>query len=700
MYHKIKLKYLFLLFLVFVMLLIGSCLDLTISNICYISQLGSKNLFGIIFSYIGVIPAFVGWSFLGTIIFILSKNESNKKKKIVLRILAVLLVLFTLFFLSNSIMLTNQNTFNVHWFIAYGITIISILFSIFGGYKFVQRGNCANDDKLLNEVVLIAVISILTIILTMLVKEIMARPRYIFVLDVNDDSYFINWWQNGHSILKMVKETKVKDAFSSFPSGHSSYSMLSIFIIPLLFRNNKKIKKLEILLFSFATMWWGLTAYSRITVGAHYLTDVCFGGMITLISYYIVILINNCIIKKNSIKCDNNEIIYLVTTSVQEDISKSVGISWHCKKSKSFLVYKKEDNNEEIKVLPLEEIWSIEESYMDDEYNKNRYVCNVILDNLDANTKYIYRIICGDVISREFRFKTSDSSSRNYSFLSFADFQYSCNKSTKNIVKTFINNNPDSTLIMCSGDIADEAYKEESHRYLFDSDVFSNSILSFAVGDHEYWGTIKSPIKMLNRPYSYNKLFNNPKNGCLGYLNTSYYFKYNSTLFIFLDCGDSNVGSSNEMFNLQAKWLDDVLSIKKDYEFIIVCMHKSLYGDINQDSTVRNFANIFTKVFDKYLIDLVISGHDHEYSRTKPLVNNEIKEDGTIYLDLGSSGDKNRYTGDEIKLSNLYDKYIDIKEKKFALGMVGSVSDGVLNIKVFNQNYNLVDEVKIYKKIR
>ena len=319
---------------------------------------------------------------------------------------------------------------------------------------------------------------------------------------------------------------------------------------------------------------------------------------------------------------NNKDDIFLVTTSIGEDVSKSVGISWHCKKSGSFLIYQKADNNQLSKIIPQEEVWSIEESYIDDEYNISRYVCRVLLDNLDPNTKYVYKIICDNVSSKVFSFTTANISSCYYSFLSFADFQYSSNITTLNLVKTFIDNNPESNLITCSGDIADEGYKEQSHRYLFDSYVFANSILAFAAGDHEYWGTINSPIKMLQRPYSFNKIFNNPKNGCAGYLNTSYYFKYNSSLFIFLDCGDSNTGVSNKMFSLQAKWLDGVLSKQKDFDFIIVYMHKSLYGDPKQDSAVRKFANIFTNIFDKYHVDLVISGHDHEYSRTKPLIKN------------------------------------------------------------------------------
>lgn len=407
------------------------------------------------------------------------------------------------------------------------------------------------------------------------------------------------------------------------------------------------------------------------------------------------------VIKARGFEVDEaKNVIYLVTTSAGEDISNSVGISWHCKNQGSYLVYQIEGSNEFITVTPSEEYWSIEESYMVDPYQDKRYVCSVNLNNLESNTKYIYKVISGDISSNDLSFKTADRFASKYSFLSFVDFQYSENQTTLKLVNKFVQMNPDANLITCSGDITDEGYSEKSHRHLFDSDVFCNNILAFGVGDHEYWGTDKSPIKMFQRPYSFNKLFNNPDNGCEGYLNTSYYFRYNTTLFVFIDCGDSNVSSSNEIFAKQATWLDNVLSKEKGYEFVVICMHKSLYGDPKQDSAVRKFAPTFTKVFDKYKVDLVISGHDHEYSRTKPIYNGVVNETGTVYLDLGNSGSKTRATGDDVKNSNLYDKYIDIKANNYSLGIVGSVSNGQLSIVIRDVNYKVVDYVDIVKKNR
>lgn len=392
-----------------------------------------------------------------------------------------------------------------------------------------------------------------------------------------------------------------------------------------------------------------------------------------------------------------NQIISLVTTSVGYDVSKSVGISWHSKLPGTIFEYRKEESTEFIKITPNEDYWSIEQSYIKDTYQDKRYICRVSLDNLESDTKYIYRIIINNLSTQEYSFKTIDLKNNKCSFLSFADFQYSNNQTTIDLIKTFITENPDVNLITCSGDIADEGYCEASHQFLFNSNIFSDSILAFAAGDHEYWGSMLSPIKMLEKPYAYNKLFNNPHNGCDGLLNTSYYFKYNRILFIVLDCGDSNITSDNPIFINQANWIDNVIT-NNEHDFVIVNMHKSLYGDIKQDSTVKKIAPLFTNVFDKHNVDLVISGHDHEYSRTKPLYNNTINKRGTVYLDIGSSGDKRRSTGESIKSSDLYEKYIDLVKNNYSLGIVGFLNNEELLLEIRNQSYELVDYCKIIKK--
>ena len=119
---------------------------------------------------------------------------------------------------------------------------------------------------------------------------------------MNDYNFYINWWENGHALKNSIDVGPYNDAFTSFPSGHSAYSMFAIFMFPFLAKCTNESQKKEMILFVCGIVWWILTAYSRVTCGAHYLTDVCFGGMITLISYLITSLIFN----KSKVHYSNN----------------------------------------------------------------------------------------------------------------------------------------------------------------------------------------------------------------------------------------------------------------------------------------------------------------------------------------------------------------------------------------------------------
>ena len=84
MIKKIEFKYVVLFIATIGFIILGSFYDFEITKKLYIGQHFSNNFYGILFSFIGVIPTFVGWSFLGAILIGLmnkttSKNNSNKK---------------------------------------------------------------------------------------------------------------------------------------------------------------------------------------------------------------------------------------------------------------------------------------------------------------------------------------------------------------------------------------------------------------------------------------------------------------------------------------------------------------------------------------------------------------------------------------------------------------------------------------------
>jgi membrane-associated phospholipid phosphatase len=274
--------------ILFVLIVCGSIWDFEIANAVYIGQTPSENAFGIIFSYIGVIPTFVGWSFLGASILCLSRRVENTVKRRWLIALSVLLFTLSFFYFCNTLYLSNATSFEVHFAVAYSIGLAILFIFAYLGYRLAQS---SKDSELLKKVLFLVAVSLLTLLIISITKELMCRPRFRFVLDADNVDYFKNWWESGREIKASLGMGMESDEFASLPSGHSAYSMFAIFIFPVLADYVFALKKFKAHLFAFGFIWWTMTAFSRLTVGAHYLSDVAIAGLVTIFSYLVVFIV-------------------------------------------------------------------------------------------------------------------------------------------------------------------------------------------------------------------------------------------------------------------------------------------------------------------------------------------------------------------------------------------------------------------------
>ncbi|MDY3928516.1 MAG: metallophosphoesterase [Clostridia bacterium] len=168
-------------------------------------------------------------------------------------------------------------------------------------------------------------------------------------------------------------------------------------------------------------------------------------------------------------------------------------------------------------------------------------------------------------------------------------------------------------------------------------------------------------------------------------------FDYGNAHFIILN--------SESDLETQKKWLDDELS-KTDKKWKIVAMHRSPYGAVGINDTV-----IFTPIFDKHNVDLVIHGHDHLYLRSVPLYNGKKFDGGTIYLESGSSGSKQengiiKQTYDEVCISPKSPTYSKITVSDDAISVKAECIDDTgrlkcidkFEIKKYTGTYDAVEE--------
>ncbi|MBQ5930574.1 MAG: phosphatase PAP2 family protein, partial [Clostridia bacterium] len=223
------------------------------------------------------------------------KQCQSKKKRGWLTALSVLLFVLAFFYFCNTLFLVNESAFSVHWAIAYSVGIAVLAGAAFLGYWLSKN---SDNPELLKKVLFLTAVSLVTMVIIMSTKEIMDRPRFRWVMQTGNPEYFRNWWQSGSALKASQGANVVSDDFSSFPSGHSAYAMFAIFLFPAFADYAKNCKKHRALLFVGGCLWWVLTALSRLTVGAHYVTDVCIAGLITIAAYAIVALLFRCFQKK------------------------------------------------------------------------------------------------------------------------------------------------------------------------------------------------------------------------------------------------------------------------------------------------------------------------------------------------------------------------------------------------------------------
>ena len=391
-----------------------------------------------------------------------------------------------------------------------------------------------------------------------------------------------------------------------------------------------------------------------------------------------------------------NKSIYHIVTTPGENTNNSIVINWHSLIKNSYLLLSNDNFKTYNKYIPNSEIlWDMNniDNIKDDSFKSiSRYVCNVKLTLLIPNTTYYYKIINEEDESSIYSFKTTGNN--DFDIFACVDLQHPFNKETPLLINNLCKISPNTSILLCSGDLTGCACVEDEWSYILDNNLFNNLIVGSGVGDHEYWGdTFPNHIPMTKEPYAFNHLFSNPKNGCSSLINSNYYFYINNVLVIVFNTLDSNTTISN-LLNEQLIWFDNIMNkLKNTYDYSIVLMHKSIYGSkIIDSSVVKNMKEPFNIIFNKYHVDLVISGHDHIYSRTS-MINNT-----TYYLDMGSSGNKRRDVDDSLLLDSVYEKILDIKNNNQTIGSIIHVNKDFMEINVYDQTNYLVDKFTIYKK--
>jgi predicted MPP superfamily phosphohydrolase len=332
--------------------------------------------------------------------------------------------------------------------------------------------------------------------------------------------------------------------------------------------------------------------------------------------------------------------VMYVTTSIGEDASREMLINYHAKVDGTLVEYTVATDSgyaNKQTVTPASTNWS---------YSNNtglkpfeaRFVCKASLTNLNPDTGYRYRIKTpGNAYSNEYFFKTALGRGTS-TFLFITDSQATVNEyvSYNTLIAKAKELRPDTSFIVHTGDITDRAGNPDQWNGFYNNGTNLTTMpIASTTGNHEYYTTDSGSY---NNPDIYNQFFNNPQNGPESRKNSSYYFTYNNILFVMLDT------VSNDTITEQQNWFKEVVSSHMN-RIIIVGMHIGAFtggGITVYADGSKNIYRQWAPIFETFNVDLVLSGHEHNYAPSKMLYQGKVSTNGlgTSYLVGPASGTK------------------------------------------------------------
>lgn len=269
--------------------ILGSFLDLQINKGIF----DAKNGFGLFMAAFGETPAY---ALLGTVaagfVYLGIKHYKLPWQRIVLFTIAFLGVGFCTYFQGKHIFDKNAyyTTDKVVKLLGYGIGFLIAMLGMLAGYFLFKNNTCSPKQLLLILIVIYAIMAAANGF-NQLAKIIMCRPRYRVVSAFPNDMYYCNWWESGRDykdyLTKYHPDIYSSEDFKSFPSGHMTNMATLIYVVPMLKRINSHIKLKEGYLMGIAIVWTIVLAYTRMRVGAHFLSDVSMGTLVAILFSYI-----------------------------------------------------------------------------------------------------------------------------------------------------------------------------------------------------------------------------------------------------------------------------------------------------------------------------------------------------------------------------------------------------------------------------
>lgn len=323
-----------------------------------------------------------------------------------------------------------------------------------------------------------------------------------------------------------------------------------------------------------------------------------------------------------------------IILSVQEQPESSVGVTFRFYEpvengKLQYLPHRETvDMHQEAETLSLE----AQTVYTDTTEKVAQYVCSHVLDGLEPDTEYAYRVGDGKDWSPWYTFCTAKESFNDFTMIYLGDPQWGYTDYLPRIYHRAMLTAPDAAFWYLAGDLVDYPYEDWQWDAFFKgaSEVFTRYPITTAAGNHGYLWAYRDHRDTL--PPNWRPHVAQPENGPGGLEETCFYFDYQGLRFIVLN--------GNEGLEEQAKWLKGVLKNNPN-RWTVVGIHQGFYPS-GWERDYPEYRELFLPLMEKYGVSMVLQGHDHAYSRTYPLRKGKIVDDpaeGICYV-ISNAGSK------------------------------------------------------------
>ncbi len=146
------------------------------------------------------------------------------------------------------------------------------------GYIMARK---SGDKQLVRQLIGLLIMILIAFVTMEVVKQIFCRPRYRIVVRGLEGIGFIPWYTRFEGAGDFIAAYGLENTdLRSFPSGHSILSISCIYILPALSLLFPKLKGKDNVLMAAGLLFGMLVMFTRMVLGAHYLSDVSAGGLI------------------------------------------------------------------------------------------------------------------------------------------------------------------------------------------------------------------------------------------------------------------------------------------------------------------------------------------------------------------------------------------------------------------------------------